>query len=81
VINVNAATTIGGGRSVGFDPEGRRLFEGGSGEELILEVIDLARSETVRKRGTRGMNPVLQELREAPPEFVETYARTLRGGS
>jgi formamidase len=81
VLNVNAATTIGGGRSVGFDPEGRLLFEGGSGEELILEVIDLARSETVRKRGTRGMNPVLQELREAPPEFVENYARTLRGGA
>jgi len=78
VLNVNGATTIGGGRSVGVDPEGRMLFEGGSGEELIPEVIDLARSTTVRERGTRGMNPVLHEIQDAPADFIRTYAATLR---
>jgi formamidase len=78
VLNVNGATTIGGGRSVGVDPEGRMLFQGGSGEELIPEVIDLARSTTVRERGTRGMNPVLHEIQDAPADFIRTYAATLR---
>jgi formamidase len=40
VLNVNAATMIGRGRSIGVDPDGRVHFEGGSGEELIPEVID-----------------------------------------
>ena|ERR671918_765567 len=75
VLNVNAATTVGGGRSVGVDPEGRILFQGGSGEELILEVIDLGRAASVRERGTRGMNPVLREFREAPAGFLRTFSR------
>jgi formamidase len=81
VINVNAATTIGGGRSIGVDPEGRVLFEAGTGEELITEVIDLDRVRQVRERGTRGLNPLLKELREASPGFVERYAEGLRAPS
>jgi formamidase len=80
VLNVNAATTIGGGRSIGVDPEGRVLFEAGSGEELIPEVIDLARAETVRARGTRGMNPVLREIQDAPVDFKRTFAAALGAG-
>jgi formamidase len=64
VMNVNGSLDVGGGRSVGVDPEGRVLFEAGSGEELISEVLDLDRVRTVRERGTRGMNRMLAQLAE-----------------
>jgi len=43
LFNPNMASTFGQGRSVGVDPEGRVLFEAGAGEELLVEVVDLAR--------------------------------------
>jgi predicted amidohydrolase len=74
VLNVNAAITIGGGRSIGVDPEGRVLFEGGTGEELLSEVLDLDRVRTVRERGTRGLNRLLRQLTEdGPPAAFEAY--------
>jgi formamidase len=73
VINPNAIVTIGGGRSIGVDPEGRVLFEGGSGEELIPEVLDLDRVRTVRERGTHGLNRLLRHVREAPSSVFESY--------
>jgi formamidase len=74
VLNVNGSIEVGGGRSVGVDPEGRVLFEGGSGEELFSEVLDLDRVRTVRERGTRGMNRLLWQLgehgqRAADPDY------------
>ena len=72
VINVNSALAIGGGRSIAADPEGRVLFQGSSGEELILEVLELGRVSTVRERGTRGLNRLhadLLEARAALPDF------------
>src|SRR5438093_4148920 len=73
VVNVNASVSIGGGRSIGVDPEGRVLFEGGGGEELITEILDLDRVSTVRRRRTRGLNRVLTHLRGAPPAAFEAY--------
>ena len=73
VINPNAVVTIGGGRSIGVDPEGRVLFEGGSGEEFIPEVLDLDRVHTVRRHGTRGLNRVLQHVRDAPRAAFGAY--------
>jgi formamidase len=73
VLNVNAAVTIGGGRSIGVDPEGRVLFEGGSGEELLTDVLDLDRVRTVRDQGTRGLNQVLKHFRAVPPGVLEHY--------
>jgi len=67
VLNVNASVEVGGGRSIGVDPEGRVLFEGGSGEEFFSEVLDLDRVATVRERGTRGMNRLLWQLQEHGP--------------
>jgi formamidase len=81
VINVNAATSVGGGRSIGVDPEGRVLFEAGTGEELLTEVIDLDRVRQIRENGTRALNPLLKELREASPAFVERSTRRLLAGS
>ncbi len=73
VINPNGALTIGGGRSIGVDPEGRVLFEAGGGEELIPEVIDLDRVTTVRARGTRGLNRLLAHVRDSTPAPFEVY--------
>jgi formamidase len=70
VLNVNASLQVGGGRSIGVDPEGRVLFEGGDGEELFSEVLDLDRVRTVRDRGTRGLNRLLWQLEEHGPRAV-----------
>lgn len=77
VINVNAAPSFGGGRSVGVDPEGRVLFELGQTEELVVEVVDLDRVTQVREHGTRGMNRVLEHARHAPRAVFEPYRRLL----
>ncbi len=77
VLNVNAALTVGGGRSIGVDPEGRVLFEGGSGEELFPEVLDLDRVRTVRERGTRGLNRMLRQLTEDAPAAAFRHYREL----
>jgi formamidase len=77
VVNVNAATTIGSGRSIGVDPEGRVLFECGSGEELVVEVLDLDRVATVREHGTRGVTRAWQHFQEAPGAVFEPYRRFL----
>ncbi|MEA2451681.1 MAG: hypothetical protein QOG04_391, partial [Actinomycetota bacterium] len=71
VINPNAATTIGGGRSIAVDPEGHVLFEGGGGEEMFLESIDLGRSAYVREHGSRGLNRLLHQLRERKVEGLD----------
>ncbi|HEX6231420.1 MAG TPA: carbon-nitrogen hydrolase family protein [Actinomycetota bacterium] len=79
VVNVNAVPSRGGGRSMGVDPEGRVLFELGQAEELVVEVLDLDRVSTVRSAGTRGLNRVLQHVREAPVAVFEPYRALLRG--
>ena len=73
VINPNAVVTVGGGRSIGVDPEGRVLFEAGSGEAFIPEVLDLERVQTVRERGTRGLNRLLHHVRDAPRAAFSAY--------
>ncbi|AUX49022.1 hydrolase [Sorangium cellulosum] len=76
VINVNAVVEVGGGRSIAVDPEGRVIFEGGSGEEYLGEVLDLDRVQTVRERGTRGLNRVLRQFMEDSPAAVfEPYRK------
>lgn len=77
VVNVNAATTIGGGRSIVVDPEGRPLLELGPGEEYAIEILDLDRVTTVRSQGTRGLNRVLDHLGRAPRAVFEPYRRLL----
>jgi predicted amidohydrolase len=74
---MNVALTIGGGRSIGVDPEGRVLFEGGGGEELFPEVLDLDRVRTVRERGTRGLNRMLRQLTEDAPAAAFRHYREL----
>lgn len=76
-VSVNAASTMGGGRSAGIDPEGRVLFEAGSNQEFVLEVLDLDRVGVVREHGTRGLNRVWQHFLDAPPTVFEPYRRFL----
>jgi predicted amidohydrolase len=79
VVNVNAVPTLGGGRSIGVDPEGGVVFELGQNEEFALLELDLDRVARVRERGTRGLNRNLQHAREAPPAAFEAYRRFLGG--
>lgn len=78
VLNVNAVPSLGGGRSIGVDPEGRVLFELGQQEELVLEAFDLERVSHVRDHGTRGLNRVLRHLENAPKAVFEAYRRLPR---
>ncbi|HEY6567248.1 MAG TPA: carbon-nitrogen hydrolase family protein [Actinomycetota bacterium] len=75
VLNINGSLDVGGGRSIGVDPEGRVLFEGGTGEEYFSEVLDLDRVSTVRERGTRGMNRLLWQLDAHGPSSVRPHSR------
>ena len=79
VLNVNAVPSVGGGRSIGVDPEGRVLFETGQTEEFVLETIDLDRVAHVREHGTRGLNRVLRHLEDGPRAVFEPYRRFLDG--
>ena len=79
VLNINAAPTIGGGRSIGVDPEGRVLFELGGNEEFVIQEVDLDAVTRVRAGGTRGLNRVLHHLRHAPAAVFEPYRRLLDG--
>jgi formamidase len=73
VVNLNAAGTIGGGRSTAVDPEGRVLFTAGVGEELLPEVLDLERAAEVRERGTRGVSRPFRHFQRAPAAALEPY--------
>ncbi|HXF37365.1 MAG TPA: carbon-nitrogen hydrolase family protein [Actinomycetota bacterium] len=77
VVNVNSATTVGGGRSIAVDPEGRPLFELGQGEELAIETLDLDRVDVVRRGGTRGVTRAFQHVQQAPRPAFEAYRRFL----
>ncbi|HEX5937246.1 MAG TPA: carbon-nitrogen hydrolase family protein [Actinomycetota bacterium] len=70
LFNPNMISTLGPGRSVGVDPEGRVLFEGGGREELFVEVIDLERVEEIRRRGTRGITRPFQHFLDGPRDAV-----------
>ena len=73
VMNINAVPSIGGGHSIGVDPEGHVLFELGEREDFVVEVVDLDRVTQVRERGTRGLNRVLEHARRAPKAVFEPY--------
>jgi formamidase len=81
VLNVNAVPSVGGGRSIGVDPEGRVLFETGQTQEFVLETIDFDRVAHVRRHGTRGLNRVLEHLEAAPAAVFEPYRRFIAPSS
>ncbi len=77
LFNPNIVCSIGGGRSVAVEPEGRVLHEGGSGEELFVEIVDLDRVKTIRRRGTRGVARPHEHFLKGPQAAVEPYRSLL----
>ncbi len=56
VVNVNAADPAGVGASAIVDPEGIVRQQAGSGEEVLVDVLDLDTVTRVRAYGTTGLN-------------------------
>jgi len=67
VVNLNAATPAGGGRSVIIDADGVVRCEAGAGEEVLVDVIDLDAVARARTRGSFAMNRVWQQFDERAP--------------
>jgi formamidase len=78
VLNVNAAVSVGGGRSIGVDPHGRVLFELGQTEEFAIETLDLDMVREARRHGSHGMSRLLEHIRSAPPSALEPLRPLLR---
>jgi formamidase len=64
VVNLNAASPAGGGRSMIVDAEGIVRYEAGAGEEVLIDVLDLDAVARVRERGSFGMNKLWQQWDE-----------------
>ncbi|GGY41219.1 carbon-nitrogen hydrolase family protein [Streptomyces omiyaensis] len=56
VVNVNAADPAGVGTSAIVDPEGIVRQQAGSGEEVLVDVLDLDTVTRVREQGSAGLN-------------------------
>jgi formamidase len=69
VVNVNAADPCGVGASVIVDPEGIVRQQAGSGEEILVDVLDLDAVTRVRTHGTAGLN--------RPWDQLARYGRTV----
>ena len=67
VVNVNAPAPTALGRSVVIDPEGLVRVQGGSGEELITDVLDLDAVTRVRTVGSFGLNRLLDQFDQLAP--------------
>jgi formamidase len=62
VVNVNAASPVGNGRSVVIDPEGSVRYEAGAAEEVLTSVLDLDAVTLTRTLGSFGLNRLWNQL-------------------
>ncbi|WP_285029550.1 carbon-nitrogen hydrolase family protein [Mycolicibacterium sp. lyk4-40-TYG-92] len=62
VINVNAADPAGVGASAIVDPEGIIRQQAGSGEEVLIDTLDLDTVSRIRANGTFGLNRPWDQL-------------------
>jgi formamidase len=62
VVNVNAASPVGNGRSVLIDPEGSVRYEAGAAEEVLTSVLDFDAVTLARTRGSFGLNRLWHQL-------------------
>ncbi len=69
VVNVNAPSPAGLGRSLVIDPEGLVRVEAGTTEELITDVLDLEAVDRVRRLGTAGVSRMWEQLDRAGAEL------------
>jgi formamidase len=61
LVGLNAASPAGTGRSVFVGPEGEMRVQAGAGEEVLVDVVDFAAVERVRRIGTFGMNRLWEQ--------------------
>jgi formamidase len=69
VVSLNAPSPYGHGRSVVVDPEGTVRYEAGTGEEQITITLDLDAAATARRRGSFGINRMLDQLDRLGPDL------------
>jgi formamidase len=67
IVNVNAASPAAAGRSTIVDAEGMVRCEAGSGEEVLVDVVDLDAVARVRERGSFGMNRLWEQWDRLAP--------------
>ncbi len=66
---INGVGSGGVGRSMVCSPEGRILYEAGSGEEVFALEVDFELVRYTRQRGTLRLGQVLKNFRDAPVTF------------
>jgi len=76
VVNLNAASPAGLGRSLVVDPEGLVRQQAGEAEELLTDVLDLDAVTRVREHGTAGVSRIWDQAQRLVPELeLPMYAR------
>ncbi|MFI9212346.1 carbon-nitrogen hydrolase family protein [Streptomyces sp. NPDC053253] len=79
VVNVNAADPAGVGESTIVDPEGIVRQQAGTGEEVLVDVLDLDAVTRTRRYGSAGVNrPWSQLARYGPTIELPMYGGTFR---
>ncbi|WP_329493780.1 carbon-nitrogen hydrolase family protein [Kitasatospora herbaricolor] len=79
VVNVNASDPAGVGGSVVVDPEGIVRQQAGTGEEILVDVLDLDTVTRVRRSGSSGLNrPWAQLARYGERIELPMYGGTFR---
>jgi len=76
VVNLNAASPAGLGRSLVVDPEGLVRRQAGEGEEVLTDVLDVDAVTLVRERGTAGVSRIWDQAQRLLPGLdLPMYAR------
>ncbi|MEU1023413.1 carbon-nitrogen hydrolase family protein [Streptomyces sp. NPDC005904] len=79
VVNVNASYPAGVGASAIVDPEGIVRQQAGTGEEILVDVLDLDTVTRVREQGLAGLNrPWTQLARYGERIHLPVYGGTFR---
>ena len=73
LVNINAAGTLGVGRSVIAGPDGSVIHEAGVGREIIAVEVDFNVVRRVRERGIHNLGQVLKSFRDSAVSF-DVYA-------
>ena len=67
--NINVAGSLGAGRSIAIDPEGRILHQAGECQETIALEIDPALPRRTRERGVLSLGQTLKSFRDSRMPF------------
>lgn len=77
IVNVNGSDPVGVGMSAVVDPEGIVRQQAGTGEEILVDVLDLDAVTRVRRYGSSGINRPWQQL----ARYGEQIKLPMYGGS